>query len=129
MDLAIRRTRLRSVFQCVPLASLPRIPSVVEISSSGTLAEAVSLLTKNKILCMPVRCPLADSSMSETKECPGQWAQNYLGMISVFDILAFVLKAEQLNTFDKLVATFGQTAVIDVLGLDQLWIVAFFVSS
>uniref|UniRef100_A0A1D1XEL3 SNF1-related protein kinase regulatory subunit gamma-1 n=1 Tax=Anthurium amnicola TaxID=1678845 RepID=A0A1D1XEL3_9ARAE len=77
--------KLNSCFESVPVSSFPPAPSsqVIEIASDASLAMAVEILSKHKILSAPVRNVNAPEDAS--------WIDRYIGIVEFAGIAVWLL--------------------------------------
>ncbi|KAL2465469.1 SNF1-related protein kinase regulatory subunit gamma-1 [Abeliophyllum distichum] len=77
--------KLNACFESIPVSAFPQAPSsqVTEISSDSSLAEAVKLLARNKILSAPV----VDCKAPED----ASWIDRYIGIVEFAGIVVWIL--------------------------------------
>ncbi len=77
--------KLNACFESIPVSSFPPAPSsqVIEITSDTSLAEAVRLLSKHKILSAPV----VDVDAPED----ASWIDRYIGIVEFAGIVVWIL--------------------------------------
>ncbi|KAH9317966.1 hypothetical protein KI387_019735, partial [Taxus chinensis] len=119
--------RLTSCLENIPVSAFPAPPNkqVIEIISDASLAEAVQLLAKHKILSAPVRDIKAPEDAS--------WIDKYIGIVEFAGIAVWLLhqsEAFRVNSGPEAVAAMGggffemltssefyrETKVKDILG-------------
>jgi CBS domain-containing protein len=107
------RDRLNSCFDAIPVASFPHTfdgAQVVEIPSDATLAEAVDILSRHRIITAPVRNVDAPDDAS--------WIDRYIGVVEFAGIAVWLLhqseaaaaRADDLGA-DELAAKLGTVAL------------------
>ncbi|KAF0927787.1 hypothetical protein E2562_036207 [Oryza meyeriana var. granulata] len=108
------RDRLNSCFDAIPVASFPHTfdgAQVVEIPSDATLAEAVDILSRHRIISAPVRNVDAPDDAS--------WIDRYIGVVEFAGIAVWLLhqseataaaRANELGA-DELAAKLGTVAL------------------
>ncbi|KAK8952867.1 SNF1-related protein kinase regulatory subunit gamma-1 [Platanthera guangdongensis] len=82
--------KLNSCFESMPVTSFPQAPSsqVIEIPSNSSLADAVEILSKNKILSAPVRNIEAPEDAS--------WLDRYIGIVEFAGITVWLLHQSEM---------------------------------
>ncbi|KAF5732214.1 putative AMP-activated protein kinase gamma regulatory subunit [Tripterygium wilfordii] len=81
--------KLNSCFENIPVSAFPPAPSdqVIEIRSDSSLAEAVKILTRNKILSAPV----VDVDAPED----ASWMDRYIGIVEFAGIVVWILQQSE----------------------------------
>ncbi|KAJ8553991.1 hypothetical protein K7X08_024669 [Anisodus acutangulus] len=93
--------KLNACFENIPVSDFPPAPSnqVIEIKSGATLAEAVKLLSRHKILSAPV----VDVDAPED----ASWIDRYIGIVEFAGIVVWILhqseKMEGSSAFDSVI--------------------------
>ncbi|OIT04794.1 PREDICTED: SNF1-related protein kinase regulatory subunit gamma-1 [Nicotiana attenuata] len=93
--------KLNACFENIPVSDFPPAPSnqVIEIRSDATLAEAVKLLARHKILSAPV----VDVDAPED----ASWIDRYIGIVEFAGIVVWILhqseKMEGNSAFDSVI--------------------------
>ncbi|XP_009766473.1 SNF1-related protein kinase regulatory subunit gamma-1-like [Nicotiana tabacum] len=93
--------KLNACFENIPVSDFPPAPSnqVIEIRSDATLAEAVKLLSRHKILSAPV----VDVDAPED----ASWIDRYIGIVEFAGIVVWILhqseKMEGNSAFDSVI--------------------------
>ncbi|KAG8054163.1 hypothetical protein GUJ93_ZPchr0001g30631 [Zizania palustris] len=98
------RDRLNSCFDAIPVASFPHTfggAQIVEIPSDATLAEAVDILSRHRIISAPVRNVDAPDDAS--------WIDRYIGVVEFAGIAVWLLHKSEVAA-----------ARVDDLGADEL---------
>ncbi|KAK6123715.1 hypothetical protein DH2020_042550 [Rehmannia glutinosa] len=91
--------KLNACFESIPVSAFPHAPSsqVIEIRSDTSLAEAVKLLARHKILSAPVLDVTAPEDAS--------WIDRYIGVVEFAGIVVWILhqseKMEGYSPFDS----------------------------
>ncbi|KAL6973053.1 SNF1-related protein kinase regulatory subunit gamma-1 [Sarracenia purpurea var. burkii] len=77
--------KLNTCFESIPVSSFPPAPSsqVIEINSDASLAEAVQLMSQNKVLSAPV----VDVDAPED----ASWIDRYIGIVEFGGIVVWIL--------------------------------------
>jgi len=77
--------KLNACFESIPVSAFPAAPSsqVVEINSDASLAEAVQLMSENKVLSAPV----VDVDAPED----ASWIDRYIGVVEFVGIVVWIL--------------------------------------
>ncbi|CAN6464793.1 unnamed protein product [Victoria cruziana] len=77
--------KLNSCFENIPVSSFPpsSLSKIIEINSDASLAEAVEILSKHKILSAPVRNVEAEEGAS--------WMDHYIGIVEFAGISVWLL--------------------------------------
>lgn len=77
--------KLNACFESIPVSAFPPAPSsqVVEINSDASLAEAVQLMSENKVLSAPV----VDVDAPED----ASWIDRYIGVVEFVGIVVWIL--------------------------------------
>ncbi|KAE8688934.1 SNF1-related protein kinase regulatory subunit gamma-1 [Hibiscus syriacus] len=76
--------KLNDCFESIPVSDFPATPQEIEIRSDASLAEAVRLLARNKILSAPVVNVDAPEDAS--------WIDRYIGMVEFAGIAVWILQ-------------------------------------
>uniref|UniRef100_A0A0D9V9M7 CBS domain-containing protein n=1 Tax=Leersia perrieri TaxID=77586 RepID=A0A0D9V9M7_9ORYZ len=106
-----RRDRLNSCFDAIPVASFPHTfagAHVVEIPSDATLAEAVEILSRHRILTAPVRNVDAPDDSS--------WIDRYIGVVEFAGIAVWLLHQSEASAAASAVASLGADELAAKLG-------------
>eukprot|EP00808_Paulinella_micropora_P019458 g41947.t1 len=84
--LAPLREKYQQSLRQVQLSAFPKPSRVITIPRDATVSEAVAILNKHSILAAPLE-----------KQKEGKWVDKYVGIISMLDILLFVLTSVEKN--------------------------------
>ncbi|CAA7396243.1 unnamed protein product [Spirodela intermedia] len=85
--------KLNSCFDGVPVSSFPSVPSqVIEIPSDASLATAVEILSKHKILSAPVRNVNSPEDAS--------WIDRYIGIVEFAGIAVWLLHQSEVAALE-----------------------------
>ncbi|XP_039017168.1 SNF1-related protein kinase regulatory subunit gamma-1-like [Hibiscus syriacus] len=79
--------KLNDCFESIPVSDFPATPQEIEIRSDASLAEAVRLLARNKILSAPVVNVDAPEDAS--------WIDRYIGMVEFAGIAVWILQQSE----------------------------------
>ncbi|KAH0462279.1 hypothetical protein IEQ34_009854 [Dendrobium chrysotoxum] len=87
--------KLNSCFESIFVTSFPQAPSsqVIEIPSDSSLADAVKILSQNKIMSAPVRNLKAPKNAS--------WIDRYIGIVEFAGITVWLLHQSELAASEK----------------------------
>lgn len=87
--------KLNSCFENIPVSAFPRDPSsvAIEIKSDATLAEAVQILSENKLLSAPV----VDVDAQED----ASWIDRYIGIVEFAGIVVWILHQSEISAMRK----------------------------
>ncbi|XP_077229804.1 SNF1-related protein kinase regulatory subunit gamma 1 [Tasmannia lanceolata] len=93
--------KLNSCFESIPVSSFPLAPSsqVIEVNSDSSLAEAVQILSKHKILSAPVRNIEAPDDAS--------WMDRYIGIIEFAGISVWLLHQSEVAALGMMTGSMG----------------------
>ncbi|KAL4362989.1 hypothetical protein GQ457_04G036100 [Hibiscus cannabinus] len=79
--------KLNACFESIPVSSFPLAPQGVEIRSDASLAEAVQILSQNKILSVPVVNVNAPEDAT--------WIDRYIGIVEFAGIAVWILQQSE----------------------------------
>ncbi|GMI67348.1 SNF1-related protein kinase regulatory subunit gamma 1 [Hibiscus trionum] len=79
--------KLNACFESIPVSSFPLAPQGVEIRSDASLAEAVHILSQNKILSVPVVNVNAPEDAT--------WIDRYIGIVEFAGIAVWILQQSE----------------------------------
>lgn len=103
---------------------------MVEIPFTATVGDTLNTLLVKNILAMPVAAPpgiwprVGGNKILEQDGVTGAVRKEYIGMVSVLDVLLHVAEAEEKEDMDKRLAATVDSIIIDSMQEHTIWCIS-----